>query len=170
MHTYRKRFVSPDGECVIEQLRDDGTIRAVNRYHHGYIEWCDAGNVPEEIPYTPAPPSLDVLKGMKRAEIAAARYAAEVAGTTLGGISVRTDRESQSMITGAALKAMQDASYACKWKGLDGWVTLDAAAILAVADAVRSHVQGCFDREAELSAAIDAAETVEAVEAVTWGG
>lgn len=107
-------------------------------------------------------------KSAKKAEIAAARYAAEIAGVTVGGVTARTDRESQALITGAALKAMQDATYTCKWKTESGFVTLDAATIIAVADAVRSHVQGCFDAEYAKCVLIDAAQTVEAVEAVTW--
>jgi hypothetical protein len=45
---------------------------------------------------------------------------------------------------------------------------LDAATILAVAQAVRTHVQACFDREATLSAQVEAATTVEEVQAVEY--
>ena len=107
-------------------------------------------------------------KAAKKQEIAAARYAAEIAGVTVGGATIRTDRESQALITGGALKATQDAEYSCTWKAESGFVTLDAATIIIVADAVRSHVQGCFDAEAAKCALIDAAQTVEDVEAVAW--
>lgn len=107
-------------------------------------------------------------RAAKKAEIASARYAAEIAGVTVGGVTARTDRESQALITGAALKAMQDATYTCRWKTESGFVTLDSATIIAVADAVRSHVQGCFDAEDAKCVLIDAAATVEAVEAVEW--
>jgi hypothetical protein len=112
--------------------------------------------------------TLDEAKSAKKSEIAAARYAAEIAGVTIGGVVVRTDRESQSLITGAALKALQDAEYTCSWKTDAGFVELSAPQILAIADAVRAHVQSCFDHEADLVALIDAAETVEDLEAVTW--
>ena len=111
---------------------------------------------------------LAAAKSAKKSEIAAARYAAEIAGVTVGGVVVRTDRESQALITGAALKATQDAAYTCTWKAESGFVTLDAATVLAVADAVRTHVQTCFDAEAAKCILIDAAETVEDVEAVEW--
>ena len=107
-------------------------------------------------------------KAAKKDEIAAARYAAEIAGVTVGGVVVRTDRESQALITGAALKAVQDGTYSCTWKAESGFVTLNAGTIIAVADAVRTHVQGCFDAEAAKCALIDAAQTVEDVEAVEW--
>ena len=111
---------------------------------------------------------LEDVKAAKKSEIAAARYAAEIAGVTVGGVVVRTDRESQALITGAALKATQDGTYSCTWKAESGFVTLNAGTIIAVADAVRTHVQACFDAEAAKCALIDAAQTVEDVEAVSW--
>lgn len=113
-------------------------------------------------------PTLQEVKVSKLAEIAAARYAAEISGVNIGGAKVRTDRESQAMITGAALAATQDMDYTCRWKTENGFVTLTAAQIVAVATAVRSHVQAQFDREAELTAQVKAAETIEAVEAIQW--
>ena len=103
-------------------------------------------------------------KEAKKAEIAQARYNAEIAGIN----GIRTDRESQGLITGAALKAMQDNTYTCRWKGIDGFVELTAPQIIAVADAVRQHVQSCFDREAELLPLIASAETEAELEAINW--
>ena len=107
---------------------------------------------------------LEAARERKRAEIASARFEAETAGIN----GIKTDRESQALITGAALKATQDATYTCRWKTESGFVTLDAATIIAVADAVRTHVQTCFDAEAAKCVLIDAAQTVEDVEAVEW--
>lgn len=103
-------------------------------------------------------------KEAKKAEIAQARYNAEIAGIN----GIRTDRESQGLITGAALKAMQDSAYTCKWKGIDGFVELTATQIIAIADTVRAHVQSCFDREAELLPLIAAATTEAELEAINW--
>jgi len=107
---------------------------------------------------------LQDARERKRAEIAAARWAEETAGID----SIKTDRESQALITGAALKAMQDSTYSCRWKTESGFVELTAPQILAIADAVRAHVQACFDREAELLALVEAATTPEEVEAILW--
>ena len=115
-----------------------------------------------------APMTLDEAKAAKRAEIAAARFAAETGGIVVGGAEIRTDRESQAMITGAALKAIQDAEYSCSWKTDGGFVQLSAPQILAIADAVRQHVQECFDHERALNALVDAAETVAELEGITW--
>ena len=107
-------------------------------------------------------------KEAKKAEIAQARYNAEIAGVTVNGVSIKTDRESQGLITGAALKAIQDSTYTCKWKGIDGFVELTAPQIIAIADAVRAHVQSCFDHEAELQPLIEAARTLEELEQIKW--
>jgi hypothetical protein len=107
-------------------------------------------------------------KEAKKAEVAQARYNAEISGVTINGVSIKTDRESQGLITGAALKAMQDSTYTCKWKGMDGFVELTAPQIIAIADAVRAHVQGCFDHEAELLLLIEAATTEAELNLITW--
>lgn len=115
-------------------------------------------------------PTLEEAKARKLAELAAARYAAEIAGVSVGSAKVRTDRESQAMLTGAALQAVEDPAYTCRWKTENGFVQLDAEQIKIVAKAVRAHVQAQFDREAALTAQVEAAETIEAVEAISWAG
>lgn len=107
---------------------------------------------------------FSVLVERKKAVIAQARYNAEIAGIN----GIHTDRESQSLITGAALKAMQDPNYTCNWKGIDGFVTLNASQIIAIADAVRAHVQSCFDHEADLIPLIEAATTQAELDAINW--
>ncbi len=107
---------------------------------------------------------LKASKERKRSEIAAARFEAETSGID----GIKTDRESQALITGAALKAMQDSTYSCRWKTESGFVELTAPQILAIADAVRAHVQGCFDHEAELLPLIDAAESPEELAAISY--
>lgn len=107
---------------------------------------------------------MEAAKERKRGEIAAARFEAETAGID----GIKTDRESQALITGAALKAMQDEKYSCRWKTESGFVELTALQISAVADAVRTHVQGCFNREAELLPLIEAATSPEELEAIVW--
>ena len=109
-------------------------------------------------------PTFEDLRNRKYREIATARYNAEIAGID----GIKTDRESQALITGAALKAMQDSEYSCRWKTESGFVELTAPQILAIADAVRAHVQACFDHEAELLPLIDAAESPEELDEIVF--
>lgn len=121
--------------------------------------WGDSPTVPDEPP--PPEPTLDERKVQKKTEIAASRYARETAGVTVDGFMVDTGRDSQALITGAALAAMLDENYSLNWKTDAGFIHLSAPEIIAVAQAVRAHVQACFDREGELVALVDTAETKE---------
>lgn len=112
---------------------------------------------------------LEAAKSAKRAEIAAARWEAETAGIDVNGFTVRTDRESQALITGAALQAIVDYDYECRWKTSEGFVHLSAEQIKYIAQLVRLHVQGCFDREAELCGLIDKAESPDELGGIAWG-
>lgn len=87
--------------------------------------------------------------------IANRRYQAETAGTVVNGMALPTDRDSQALVTAAALAAVIDPSYQCQWKTASGFVRLDAQQIIALACAMRAHVQACFDREAELLADLE---------------
>lgn len=93
--------------------------------------------------------------------IAARRWQAEVAGITVNGMRVETEDRSKLLINGAAVEAMLDPAYVLKWKTAAGFIELEAAQVLAVARSVRAHVQACFDREAELLAALDAGTLTE---------
>lgn len=101
-------------------------------------------------------------KLLVRTEVKARRDKAMEAGTTIGGVSVATDDLSQQRITGAALAATVDSTTTVKWKLPDDtFVTLDATQIIGIAQGVRAHVQACFDREAELLAALNAGEAYD---------
>lgn len=138
--------------------------------------WCnetqlarivDSGDFYEVVALpTPPEPTLDELKAKKKAEIASARYESETAGTTVNGITIDTGRDSQALITGAAVAAMLDDDYSLNWKTEAGFIHLTAPEIIAVAQAVRAHVQSCFDREGELVAQVDAATTKEELDAI----
>ena len=100
--------------------------------------------------------------------IAARRYIAETAGIEVYGIRIDTGRDSQALITGAALNAVIDPTYICNWKTPSGFVQLDAQTLIGVATTLRSHVQACFDREAELLEALDAGEFSEGMLEEGW--
>lgn len=96
------------------------------------------------------------------ARIKARRDVAIAGGTSASGIAFATDEASQGRITGAALSALLDPAYSARWKLPGGvFVTLTAPEVIAAAQAVRAHVQACFDREAELLSALDAGLPVD---------
>jgi hypothetical protein len=167
---------------VATVLDDNFCTRRSDWKRNGIPAWPEPGEILAEVPDdSPAEvgwswdgaeyhegPTLARTKADKREEIAESRWQAETGGLAVNGMTIATDRESQALITGAALQATIDASYTCQWKTAAGFVTLDATAILAVAQAVREHVQESFDREAELAGEVGAAVSIEAVEAIVW--
>lgn len=111
---------------------------------------------------------LAAVKAAMLAALASRRYDAEIAGTTVGGVPLATDRATRSILTAAYVKASQDSEFAIpNWKVANGvYVTLDAATIIAAGDAATAYVQLCFDNEVALSAQIEAAEDFEALAAI----
>lgn len=98
-------------------------------------------------------------------QIAEHRYRAETAGMVLEGIPVDTDDRSKLLISGAAQRAAREPGYTLRWKTYEGFIDLSAEQVQAMADAVADHVQACFNREAELQAAVaDGSITAEMLE------
>ena len=87
-------------------------------------------------------------------QIAARRFEVETGGVIMAGVQINTERDSQSLLTGAAFAASIDPDYRIKWKAATGFVDLSAQQIIGVASAVRAFVQACFNREAELLGAV----------------
>lgn len=154
----RRAYVNSDsGRAFL--LADCTAHEAMDVFEEIMKVWGETPTVPDEP--LPPEPTLDERKVQKKTEIAAARYAAETTGTVVNGILIDTGRDSQALITGAAVAAMLDENYSLNWKTTAGFIHLTAPEIIAVAQAVRAHVQSCFDREAELCALVDAAKTAE---------
>jgi hypothetical protein len=104
-------------------------------------------------------PSKDELK----AYAANRRYEVETGGATIGGINVATDRESQAMLNAAYNIAQGNPQFTTMWKGADGtFNAIDAATVIALAQAVGAYVGACFGAEAAVVAKIEA-ETITTV-------
>jgi len=118
------------------------------------MAWIADGGVIE--PY--APPPVDLLN-----YAADKRWQKEVGGIEFGGIPVATDDRSKSMIIGARLAADADPAWSTMWVGADGVVyPIDAAAIVAISDAVQAHVNACFTLYAAVKAGIDDGDVTSA--------
>jgi hypothetical protein len=130
-----------------------------------YQTWAALGNTP-----APANTLADLKEAALRA-LADRRWRAETGRISVNGLPVATDDKSQAKVVGACLAATLDASYSVQWKLADrGFVTLDRDQIIAIAQAVRTHVQTCFDREAALAEEIDAAPNEQALATINIEG
>lgn len=162
----RRAYVnSPSGRAAL--LADCTAHAAKDVYAEVMAIWGETPTVPDEP--LPPEPTLDELKAQKKAEIAAARYAAETGGCTVDGVTIATDRGSQALLTAAVVTARIDSEFKTQWKCADGrFKQLDAFQLRAIGDAVIAHVERCFAHEGELCELIDAAQTPEDLAAITW--
>lgn len=113
------------------------------------------------------PPTPETL-----AEYAAARrFEIETAGIEIGGMAIRTDRDSQGLIDRAYALSLVDPGAAITFKAVAGPVTIDAATMQYVAIAVGRHVRDAFVREGQALLAIEsgAASTPAEVDAILAG-
>lgn len=111
------------------------------------------------VEWASTPRSLDQIKQVRLAELAAWRYRVEVGGCLHAGMVVPTDRDStQPKLTAERSIAKEDSAvYTISWKvpGV-GFIVLDGPALIALADAVRAHVKAAYAAEALHMAAIEA--------------
>ena len=98
------------------------------------------------------------------------RWRVETGGISVNGVHVATDRESQSLITGAHALARDNPDELIQFKSDGGFVELDAPSMIAIATAVARHVQASFRAEAEVAAAIQRGDilTLGGVDAWPW--
>lgn len=142
----------------------DGTLVAFDAAEHvvcGMAWDGEALSVP-----VPVPTADDLM-----AYLADKRYRVEVGGIVFNGVPCWTDRATQSMLQRASYmldKGMLTAPIKVKIPA--GFALLSEVEINAIGTAVGLHVQACFDREADLAAAI-AAETITTyaeIETADW--
>jgi hypothetical protein len=86
-----------------------------------------------------------------------ARWRKEVGGIDVAGVPVATDDRSKMMIVGARVAAAADPGWSTVWHGADGnTYPVDAAAMIAISDAVQAHVNTSFGTFAAVKADIEA--------------
>lgn len=90
----------------------------------------------------------NTIKAVLQERITAKRWDVETGGLVLGnGMSVNTTIADQNRITSVVLNAQRMNIASVDFKGAAGWVTLPLASVVAIADAITTHVQACFTAE-----------------------
>lgn len=111
------------------------------------------------------------IKERRRASASLIRKVKEQGGVAINGKPFPTDERTQGKLSGAALSAVIDPNYSVRWKFGDGsFLSLSASDLIEVAQAVRAHIQCCFDREKDLIDAINAAATFSDLAAIDLDG
>lgn len=105
----------------------------------------------------PLSPSPAEVKDTLRAYARERRWQAEIAGIIIiAGVPVSTDDRSKMMIIGARMAAEAVPSWSTIWQGADGGsYPLDAAAMIAISDAVQAHVNATFATLATVLSDVD---------------
>jgi hypothetical protein len=155
--------------CLIEGLHDipstavaikDALFLRITQETDGVWTLGADGEITKQ-PFPEAPPDYPAI-------IKAERYAREVAGVTVKGLAIATDRDTRATILDKAMGAMLDPAYVCNLKAPDGFVELTAPQILAIWRAISAYVQACFDREAALLAAVKVGTYADHMLATDW--
>lgn len=115
------------------------------------------------------PRPLSVIKDLKRAELKTARNTEEFGTFTWDGSTFDANTASQIRINNAMLLATNNPAYTVNWTLADNTTrTLSAQDILAVGLALAQHTDATFVKSQNLQQQVDAAQTKEEVEAITW--
>jgi len=104
-----------------------------------------------EVTDAPAPSKTELA-----AYAASKRWEKEIGGIVVAGAAIDTSRESQSMIGNAYSYSQAHPSEVIKFKAASGWISIDAATVVAIAASVGAHVQACFAIEESVAAEIEA--------------
>ncbi|CAO3403512.1 DUF4376 domain-containing protein [Azospirillum palustre] len=113
------------------------------------------------------PIPLDEVRQARKDALAELRWRRECGGIVMpDGSVIATDDRSKTLLNGKYRTAEKYPDRLHRWKGAESEITLTTAQVIVIGDAVSDHVQDCFDRELDLIAEIDAAQSAEAVLAI----
>lgn len=101
-------------------------------------------------------------------KIALKRWLLECSGLNISGMSFGTSDREKALVNGKVTAAMIDPQPEYNFKVYEGWVKLNAQQVKDVGMAIDGFIQGCFDREGELSAEVTASDNPFSVD-ITQG-
>lgn len=118
------------------------------------------------------PPTLEEARAAAVAAVKEKSWRVETAGILVQGTRIPTDRESQALLTGAVVDVMLNPDAVTRWQtgsetpdGTPLFITLSGTELKLIAQAVRAHVQACFDAREAKCAALATLDSVEEIEA-----
>lgn len=165
---------------AIEQLWSDEELAALRLYrpqpaelvppHHRIVSSAvrRVGGVVRWV-YELEEITVEARKADMLAQLAARRWQAETGGLSLNAMRIPTDRDTQSRID-QIVKAYADGDLTggISFKMPFGFVELGEEELRAIKKAGALHIQGCFQREADIAALIGAAETHADLDAIDF--
>ncbi len=154
----------PDGQEITDLFHPDFVATCFACSEEVVAGWLYDGNV------FSAPKSTTITKADLLAYAATRRFVIETGGIILNSMPVMTDRESQSLITGAHSYVQANPDITVRFKTAAGFIELTATQMTAIANTVGAHVQACFAAEGEVCSQIDAGtiKTMAEIDAFAW--
>ncbi len=154
----------PDNIALKDAFHPDVAEGLLSCNHEVMQGWTYDG---EEFAAPLAPP---ITKDDLIAHAADKRYAVETGGIVINGMAIMTDRQSQSLITGAYSYVKENPDITVRFKTMTGFVELTAPQMANIANTVAAHVQANFATEAVVAAEINAGTTTtfEGIDAAAW--
>jgi hypothetical protein len=133
-------------------------------------EITEYGPLPDGWATSPPPPTLEEAKAAKLKEINAAKWAAVEGGEVeYENLHFHTDSASQGLLASAVTMHQAIGTLPQVWKAKDGYLPITSVTQLTdIGALVAAFVEAQFEKEFQLAANVNAAETVEDVEAITW--
>ena len=111
---------------------------------------------------------IEQLKAKKIAELADARWREEVEGYMYNGHEFHSDRESQDRFFQAYMASLSDPNFTATWKTKDGWLEMNAEDFVELYNNFWEFLQGLYQKEKALQEQVEAATTIEELEAIKW--
>lgn len=112
---------------------------------------------------------IDFARTRKIAEIARDRYKAEISGVEVDGVIYQSDRKSVATLYNELVFSQNNSDYSASWKTSSGFVTMDIQKIIKVTNAMKKHIQNCFDKEKDLVDLVNSLSSVDDINEVSWG-
>jgi hypothetical protein len=111
---------------------------------------------------------LGKLKAEKIAKIADLRWQEETGGYMYNGHEFHSDRESQDRFFQAFIASINDPTFTTIWKTKTGWLEMTASDFITLYNEFQVFLQGLYQKEKALQEQVEAATTIEELEAVKW--
>ena len=126
------------------------------------ISWGNDGN--------PIYGNVDIihLKRGKLQELADSRWQEETAGYMYNNHEFNSDRESQDRVFQAYMASLNDPNFTVTWKTKDGWLEMTASDFITLYNEFQTFLQGLYQKEKNLQALVEAATTIEELNAIEW--
>lgn len=111
---------------------------------------------------------IDTLRQGKLWQLADARWREETGGYMYNGHEFHSDRESQDRFFQAYMASLNNPNFSTVWKTKNGWLEMTAEDFVTLYSEFQTFLQGLYLQEKALQEQVEAANTLEELEAVQW--